>query len=115
MVYLLTTPPKNYVLAPARLFWQMWPFAFSLEMLTLVFFWRLRKIQPTATVTALLIHQLNKSRIGHLNQREPALLPLAPGCIDHKSYQSLYFVPFNPMSVDLVYTSNTFCPPHESD
>jgi hypothetical protein len=53
--------------------------------------------------------------IDHLKQREPALLPLAPGCSDHKSYQSLYFVPFKPTPVDLVYTSNTFCPPHESD
>src|SRR6202163_3151620 len=30
-------------------------------------------------------------------------------------YQSLYFWPFNAVPVDFEYTSNTFCPPHESD
>src|SRR5215472_6122972 len=32
-----------------------------------------------------------------------------------RHYQSLYFVPSRPVPSDLVYTSNTFCPPHESE
>src|ERR1700681_2114696 len=30
-------------------------------------------------------------------------------------YQSLYLVPSNPVPCDLVKTSNTLCPPHESE
>src|ERR1700676_203722 len=48
----------------------------------------------------------------HFQQREPCVAPRSrPSC----HYQSLYFVPSRPVPSDFVWTSNTLCPPHESE